>query len=176
MWCCPYSIWLFKELPVPALPATTIDTEDTVDTVATQSEPQPEALEEASKSEQKPNEELEVKLEAETEQKIEAETEQKEEKEESEQEAEARTQGNPVESVEVEEIVPETEQPEETALVEEEPEESDEYEYVDPGELVLGEHTQAEIGEALDNLASLGLEGATPVILKLFIVCCCNTW
>lgn len=138
------------------------DTEDTVDTVATQSEPQPEALEEASKSEQKPNEELEVKLEAETEQKIEAETEQKEEKEEkeeSEQEAEARTQGNPVESVEAEEVVSETEQPEETALVEEEPEESDEYEYVDPGELVLGEHTQAEIDEALDNLASLGLEG-----------------
>lgn len=135
------------------------DTEDTVDTVVTQSEPQPEALEEASKSEQKPNEELEVKLEAETEQKIEAETEQKEEKEESEQEAEARTQGNPVESVEAEEIVPETEQPEETALVEEEPEESDEYEYVDPSELVLGEHTQAEIDEALDNLASLGLEG-----------------
>lgn len=135
------------------------DTEDTVDTVATQSEPQPEALEEASKSEQKPNEELEVKLEAETEQKIEAETEQKEEKEESEQEAEARTQGNPVEPVEAEEVVSETEQPEETALVEEEPEESDEYEYVDPGELVLGEHTQAEIDEALDNLASLGLEG-----------------
>ena len=46
-----------------------------------------------------------------------------------------------------------------SALVEEEPEESDEYEYVDPGELVLGEHTQAEIDEALDNLASLGLEG-----------------
>lgn len=135
------------------------DAEDTVDTVATQSEPQPEALEEASKSEQKPNEELEVKLEAETEQKIEAETEQKEEKEESEQEAEARTQGDSVEPVEAEEIVPETEQPEETALVEEEPEESDEYEYVDPGELVLGEHTQAEIDEALDNLASLGLEG-----------------
>jgi len=135
------------------------DAEDTVDTVATQSEPQPEVLEEASKSEQKPNEELEVKLEAETEQKIEAETEQKEEKEESEQEAEARTQGNPVEPVEAEEIVSETEQPEETALVEEEPEESDEYEYVDPGELVLGEHTQAEIDEALDNLASLGLEG-----------------
>lgn len=135
------------------------DTEDTVDTVATQSEPQPEALEEASKSEQKPNEELEVKLEAETEQKIEAETEQKEEKEESEQEAEARTQGDSVEPVEAEEVVSETEQPEETALVEEKPEESDEYEYVDPGELVLGEHTQAEIDEALDNLASLGLEG-----------------
>ena len=93
------------------------------------------------------------------EQKIEAETEEKEEKKESEQEAEARTQGNPVEPVEAEEIVSETEQPEETALVEEEPEESDEYEYVDPGELVLGEHTQAEIDEALDNLASLGLEG-----------------
>lgn len=29
----------------------------------------------------------------------------------------------------------------------------------DPGELVLGDHTQAEIDEALDNLASLGLEG-----------------
>lgn len=135
------------------------DAEDTVDTVATQSEPQPEALEEASKSEQKPNEELEVKLEAETEQKIEAETEQKEEKEESEQEAEARTQGDSVEPVEAEEVVSETVQPEETALVEEKPEESDEYEYVDPGELVLGEHTQAEIDEALDNLASLGLEG-----------------
>ena len=129
------------------------DAEDTVDTVATQSEPQPEALEEASKSEQKPDEELEVKLEAE------AETEQKEEKEESEQEAEAGTQDDPVEPIESEEIVSETEQPEETALVEEEPEESDEYEYVDPGELVLGEHTQAEIDEALDNLASLGLEG-----------------
>lgn len=138
------------------------DAEDTVDTVVTQPEPQPEALEEVSESEQKPDEELEVKLEAETEQKIEAETEQKEqkeEKEESEQEAEARTQGDSVEPVEAEEIVSETEQPEETALVEEEPEESDEYEYVDPGELVLGEHTQAEIDEALDNLASLGLEG-----------------
>ena len=135
------------------------DAEDTVDTVATQPEPQPEALEEVSESEQKPDEELEVKLEAEAEQKAEAETEQKEEKEESKQEAEAGTQGNPVEPVESEEVVSETEQPEETALVEEEPEESDEYEYVDPGELVLGEHTQAEIDEALDNLASLGLEG-----------------
>ena len=105
------------------------------------------------------DEELEVKLEAEAEQKAEAETEQKEEKEESKQEAEAGTQGNPVEPVESEEVVSETEQPEETALVEEQPEESDEYEYVDPGELVLGEHTQAEIDEALDNLASLGLEG-----------------
>ena len=135
------------------------DAEDTVDTVATQPEPQPEALEEVSESEQKPDEELEVKLEAEAEQKAEAETEQKEEKEESKQEAEAGTQGNLVEPIESEEIVSETEQPEETALVEEGPEESDEYEYVDPGELVLGEHTQAEIDEALDNLASLGLEG-----------------
>ena len=70
-----------------------------------------------------------------------------------------RYQGDSVEPVEAEEVVSETEQPEETTLVEEEPEESDEYEYVDPGELVLGEHTQAEIDEALDNLASLGLEG-----------------
>ena len=101
------------------------DAEDTVDTVVIQPEPQTEALEEVSESEQKPDEELEVKQEAKAEKKLEAETEQKEE----------------------------------TALVEEEPEESDEYEYVDPGELVLGEHTQAEIDEALDNLASLGLEG-----------------
>lgn len=135
------------------------DAEDTVDTVATQPEPQIEALEEVSESEQKPDEELEVKQEAKAEKKLEAETEQKEEKEESEQEAEARTQGDSVEPVEAEEVVSETEQPEETALVEEKPEESDEYEYVDPGELVLGEHTQAEIDEALDNLASLGLEG-----------------
>lgn len=135
------------------------DAEDTVDTVVTQPEPQTEALEEVSESEQKPDEELEVKQEAKAEQKLEAETEQKEEKKESEQEAEARTQGDSVEPVEAEEVVSETEQPKETALVEEEPEESDEYEYVDPGELVLGEHTQAEIDEALDNLASLGLEG-----------------
>ena len=135
------------------------DAEDTVDTVVIQPEPQTETLEEVSESEQKPDEELEVKQEAKAEKKLEAETEQKEEKEESEQEAEARTQGDSVEPVEAEEVVSETEQPEETALVEEKPEESDEYEYVDPGELVLGEHTQAEIDEALDNLASLGLEG-----------------
>ncbi len=41
----------------------------------------------------------------------------------------------------------------------EEAEEDDEYEYVDPDELVLGEHTQAEVDEALENLSSLGLEG-----------------
>lgn len=135
------------------------DSEDTVDTVVTQPEPQTEALEEVSESEQKPDEELEVEQEAKVEKKLEAETEEQKEKEESEQEAEARTQGNLVEPVEAEDVVSETEQPEETALVEEEPKESDEYEYVDPGELVLGEHTQAEIDEALDNLASLGLEG-----------------
>ena len=135
------------------------DAEDTVDTVVAQPEPQTEALEEVSESEQKPDEELEVEQEAKVEKKPEAETEEQKEKGESEQEAEARTQGNPVEPVEAEEVVSETEQPEETALVEEEPKESDEYEYVDPGELVLGEHTQAEIDEALDNLASLGLEG-----------------
>ncbi len=135
------------------------DSEDTVDTVVTQPEPQTEALEEVSEFEQKPDEELEVEQEAKVEKKLEEETEEQKEKEESEQEAEARTQGNLVEPVEAEEVVSETEQPEETALVEEEPKESDEYEYVDPGELVLGEHTQAEIDEALDNLASLGLEG-----------------
>ena len=139
------------------------DSEDTVDTVVTQpepqTEPQTEALEEVSESEQKPDEELEVEQEAKVEKKLEAETEEQKEKEESEQEAEARTQGNLVEPVEAEDVVSETEQSEETALVEEEPKESDEYEYVDPGELVLGEHTQAEIDEALDNLASLGLEG-----------------
>ncbi|MCI6858898.1 MAG: DnaB helicase C-terminal domain-containing protein [Eubacterium sp.] len=40
-----------------------------------------------------------------------------------------------------------------------EEEKEDEIEYVDPGEMVLGEHTQAEIDEAMENLASLGLEG-----------------
>lgn len=48
------------------------------------------------------------------------------------------------------------EQPEYSEVSEKE---AEEFEYVDPGELVLGEHTQAEIDEALDNLASLGLEG-----------------
>lgn len=76
------------------------------------------------------------------------------------------------EASEAEKQEPEKEQPEaETAedepeadmapeeAKEEEHSESEEFEYVDPGELVLGEHTQAEIDEALENLASLGLEG-----------------
>lgn len=48
------------------------------------------------------------------------------------------------------------EQPEYSEVSEKE---AEEFEYADPGELVLGDHTQAEIDEALDNLASLGLEG-----------------
>lgn len=48
------------------------------------------------------------------------------------------------------------EQPEYSEVPEKE---AEEFEYVDPGELVLGDHTQAEIDETLDNLASLGLEG-----------------
>lgn len=48
------------------------------------------------------------------------------------------------------------EQPEYSEVSEKE---AEEFEYVDPGELVLGDHTQAEIDEALDNLASLDLEG-----------------
>lgn len=48
------------------------------------------------------------------------------------------------------------EQPEYSEVSEKE---AEEFEYVDPGELVLGDHTPAEIDEALDNLASLGLEG-----------------
>lgn len=48
------------------------------------------------------------------------------------------------------------EQPEYSEVSEKE---AEEFEYVDPGELVLGDHTQAEIDETLDNLASLGLEG-----------------
>lgn len=48
------------------------------------------------------------------------------------------------------------EQPEYSEVSEKE---AEEFEYVDPSELVLGDHTQAEIDEALDNLASLGLEG-----------------
>lgn len=55
------------------------------------------------------------------------------------------------------------EEPSETEYIskEEKPqaEPEEEYEYVDPDELVLGEHTQAEIDEALENLNSLGLEG-----------------
>ena len=56
------------------------------------------------------------------------------------------------------ETVPEAEVKQETEA-EPKAEPEDEFEYVDPGELVLGEHTQAEIDEALENLASLGLEG-----------------
>lgn len=48
-------------------------------------------------------------------------------------------------------------EPDTTEEDKKEPEE--EFEYVDPDELVLGEHTQAEIDEAIDNLNSLGLEG-----------------
>ena len=71
-----------------------------------------------------------------------------EENSEAEPETSEEEQKQPVE---------EKAEPAEVSEKEEEPEE--EFEYVDPGELVLGEHTQAEIDEALDNLASLGLEG-----------------
>ena len=37
--------------------------------------------------------------------------------------------------------------------------EEEEEEYIDPNERVLGDHTQAEVDEALDNLGTLGLEG-----------------
>ena len=48
---------------------------------------------------------------------------------------------------------------EEDVIVSSTEDEEEEYEYVDADEIVLGEHTQAEIDEALENLSSLGLEG-----------------
>lgn len=65
------------------------------------------------------------------------------------------------------ESLPEEKNEEEPSLEEELPEggeeklaeEEEEFEYVEPGELVLGEHTQAELDEALENLDSIGLEG-----------------
>ena len=63
---------------------------------------------------------------------------------------------NPVTTAEEVQEQPEKEQAESSEVSEKE---AEEFEYVDPGELVLGDHTQAEIDEALDNLASLGLEG-----------------
>ena len=74
----------------------------------------------------------------------------------------ASTAGEQTETVESSEITlaptaeEVQEQPEYSEVSEKE---AEEFEYVDPGELVLGDHTQAEIDEALDNLASLGLEG-----------------
>ena len=74
----------------------------------------------------------------------------------------ASTAGEQTATEESSEITPATtaeevqEQPEYSEVSEKE---AEEFEYVDPGELVLGDHTQAEIDEALDNLASLGLEG-----------------
>ena len=53
------------------------------------------------------------------------------------------------------------EQPEYSEVSEKE---AEEFEYVDPGELVLGDHTQAEIDEALDNLAA-----ATKTIIPKYI-------
>lgn len=61
---------------------------------------------------------------------------------------------NPAKEKQVEEDVQEKNAAQADSSVEEE-----EYVYVDPDELVLGEHTQAEIDEALENLNSLGLEG-----------------
>ena len=74
----------------------------------------------------------------------------------------ASTAGEQTETEESSEITPAPtaeevqEQPEYSEVSEKE---AEEFEYVNPGELVLGDHTQAEIDEALDNLASLGLEG-----------------
>ncbi len=101
--------------------------------------------------------EAEVKTESESdlEQKVEA-----EEASENRQEGEPEI-SKPEEAAYVEEQSQEIAEnsTEATASVESKAEDEEEYEYVDPGELVLGEHTQAEIDEALENLASLGLEG-----------------
>lgn len=103
-----------------------------------------------SKTESRKNVEAELKTEV----------EQKATSEKTENvEGQAETEPEEAASVEeqAEEIV--KEDTEEKVPVIDEPEDTEEYEYVDPGELVLGEHTQAEIDEALENLASLGLEG-----------------
>ena len=70
--------------------------------------------------------------------------------------AEESSEINPAPTAEEVQEQPEKEQAESSEVSEKE---AEEFEYVDPGELVLGDHTQAEIDEALDNLASLGLEG-----------------
>ncbi|MCD8019375.1 MAG: hypothetical protein LUF92_07265, partial [Clostridiales bacterium] len=44
-------------------------------------------------------------------------------------------------------------------IAETETDSEEEYQYVNPYELVLGEHTQAEVEEAIENLNTLGLEG-----------------
>lgn len=73
------------------------------------------------------------------------------------EEADAPVAENLEEPEEAEESA-ESEEPMDADEADEEPEEED-YEYVDPSEMVLGEHTQAEVDEAIANLASLGLEG-----------------
>ena len=108
-------------------------------------------LEEESEESQSPSiEELKAQLKA------------AEEATEQPMEESASTAGEQTATEESSEITPAPtaeevqEQPEYSEVSEKE---AEEFEYVDPGELVLGDHTQAEIDEALDNLASLGLEG-----------------
>lgn len=79
---------------------------------------------------------------------------------ETEEEAEEKRSANEEQETSQEENTKKEEQADiaETDVFDEESEEED-YEYVDPDEMVLGEHTQAEVDEAIANLASLGLEG-----------------
>lgn len=110
-------------------------------------------VEKAEKSaEEKTVEEL-PKVEEETEQPIEESASTAQEQATAEESSETEPEFEKAQKQPVEE------KPEPAEVSEKEAESEEEFEYVDPGELVLGEHTQAEIDEALDNLASLGLEG-----------------
>lgn len=119
-------------------------------------------LEEESEESQSPSiEELKAQLKA-AEEALAAEQLKAAQKAGKAEEESASTAGEQTATEESSEITPAPtaeevqEQPEYSEVSEKE---AEEFEYVDPGELVLGDHTQAEIDEALDNLASLGLEG-----------------
>ena len=112
-----------------------------------------EQTEEEQKSEELP------KVEEATEQLMEESSSAAEEQAAPEKNSEIASEINSEPIAEEAQKQPEKERAESAEVPEKEVEEEEDFEYVDPGELVLGDHTQAEIDEALDNLASLGLEG-----------------
>lgn len=99
-----------------------------------------------------------VSKEQPTEEKVPATEEQKAEDQEEATQMQSEEVANSEDMDELPKEEIESEVKQEEKIIQKE-EQEDEFEYVDPGELVLGEHTQAEIDEALENLASLGLEG-----------------
>ena len=135
--------------PQAAQPVTPEEVTETLEDMDLTFDEMDDLFEASSEPEETPQEEPAIEMPSED--TTETSAEENEEKTEGSETAEEEPEADEEESDISESAIEETDSSEELS--------EEEYEYVDPDEMVLGEHTQAEIDEALENLNSLGLEG-----------------